>query len=178
MNTIVTLIDFSEITPKLIEQTERFAIALNLPAILLHIVQKETTPLVMEMGVVPPESALTPRREVVAADNKRLSDLVDLLKKAGVDARGEQLVDADVHSALECCEKWNPDLVIVGSHHHSTFYRWLMGSFSSDVLKAAQWPVLVIPEMPLKRAQESEASETNPAWGIPPVGEAQSPVMP
>ena len=93
-------------------------------------------------------------RDSIQADYKRLSAIGDLLTAAGITVLIEQFTDPDIHNALNEFGKWNPDLVIVGSHHHSVLYNWLVGSFSSEVLKAARCPVLVVPAISVQGAGE------------------------
>lgn len=146
MNTIVTLIDFSGLTPKLIEQSERYAKALASRVILLHILPME--PVMMGMGDAFP--AQQSRRDFLEADYQSLSGLGDMLRKVGVNVLIEQLPDADMRMALDECERWNADLIIVGAHHHSIVYNWFVGSFTCEVLKGAHCPVLVVPPIPVR----------------------------
>ena len=152
MNTIVSLVDFSDITPRLIEQSERFAKAFNSRVILVHVVPRQ--PVVMAIGGAMPNASERSSQDSIQAYHKRLSALGDLLIATGITVLIEQLTDPDIHNALNEFGKWNPDLVIVGSHHHSVLYNWLVGSFSSEVLKVARCPVLVVPAIPVQGAGE------------------------
>ena len=145
MNTIVTFIAFSDLTPRLIEQTERFAKALNSQVILAHILPPE--PFVMDMAGVVPMTSSEQRQKLIDADGKRLSDLADRLNHEGLKTQAEQLVNADIETAMESCARWKADLIIVGSHHHNALYNTFIGSFRDKLLKAAHCPVLVVPEI-------------------------------
>jgi nucleotide-binding universal stress UspA family protein len=46
---------------------------------------------------------------------------------------------------LEQCHHLEADVIVIGSHHHGAFYQLLVGTFTSDVLKRATCPVLVVP---------------------------------
>lgn len=143
MNTIVTLIGFSDVTPRLIEETERFAKALRSQVIVVHVVSKD--PMVLEKtdaNQIPSEER---RKELIAEDYKRLSSLAERLSSAGLNVQVEQLVDANIGKAMMECEHWKADLIIVGSHRHGALYNWFVGSVTNDVLKTAQCPVLVVP---------------------------------
>ena len=146
MNTIITFIDFSDVTPKLMEQTEQFAMAFNSRVILLHVVPPPSTPLVMEMGFVAQD-------DVIEQDYKRLTALAKLLTNSGINTRAEQMVDADIASVVSFCDQWRPDFAIVGSHHRNVFQRLFLGSFGNDVLKTAPWPVLVVPAPPTPESE-------------------------
>src|SRR5664279_765038 len=115
MNTIVTLIDFPDVTPRLVEQTERYAKALGSRVILIHIVAK---------------SSQSAGNDAILADYRKLTEIGKCLSKAGLNVLVEQLVDADVCRAMDECRTWDAELIIVGSHHHSVLYNWFVGSFT------------------------------------------------
>ena len=143
MNPIVTLIDFSDLAPKLLEQSERFGKALGSRGVLLHVVPND--PIAIDAGIGATNVTQPPSEASVQQEYNRLSAMGDLLNKAGVNVTVDQLVGADMRTVLDECERLNPELIIVGSHHHGALYNWFMGSFTSDVLKAVNFPVLVVP---------------------------------
>lgn len=145
MNTIVTFIAFSDLTPRLIEQTERFAKVLDAQVILAHLLPPE--PFVMDMAGVIPMTSQEQRQKMIDADGERLLDLADRLNREGLKTQAEQLVNADIETAMEACGRWKADLLIVGSHHHNAIYNVFVGSFRDKLLKAAHCPVLVVPEI-------------------------------
>ena len=57
----------------------------------------------------------------------------------------QQLPDATVEAIVEEAQRLKADMIIVGSHHHGTFYNLIIGSMTSGVLKRAGCPVLVVP---------------------------------
>jgi nucleotide-binding universal stress UspA family protein len=67
------------------------------------------------------------------------------LTTAGLEARVEQLNDANVKNLVDKCDEWEADFIVVGSHQHSAFYHWLVGSVTVDVLRSSRCPVLVVP---------------------------------
>lgn len=143
MNPIVTLVDFSDVTPTLMEQTQRFAQALGMPVILVHIVSKDPMALVPEpASQIPSEEE---REELIAEDLQKLLGLAQLLRAAGVDVQVKQLVDADIRKALLECQRWSAGLIIVGSHHHGALYNRFVGSVTNDVIRSAKCVVLVVP---------------------------------
>lgn len=145
MNTIITFIAFSDLTPRLIEQTERFAKALDARVVLAHLLPPE--PFVMDMAGVVPMTSAEQRQKLIAADGKRLAELAERLNRDGFATQAEQLVNADIETAMESCARWKADLIIVGSHHHNALYNTFIGSFRDRLLKAAHCPVLVVPEI-------------------------------
>ena len=143
MKTIVALVDFSDLTPKVMTQSQEMANAFNAKVILLHAVPQ--VPVMMDLGVASPtvrEPASDLKKE---ADYNKLINLRDSLAGSGVDVSVHQLEDGNLESIFGQCERLDADLIIVGAHHHSTFYNWWVGTCTSDVLKRAHCPVLVVP---------------------------------
>jgi nucleotide-binding universal stress UspA family protein len=143
MKTIVALIDFSDVTARVIEQTQRSAQLSGARVILMHVVPKEPT--VVDLGLVSPTVMQAPSGEAVQADYQTLLTYRDMLTKAGIDVMVEQIVDGGVDRLLQDSLRWDAELIILGSHHHNPLYNLLIGSFTKDVAKRAHCPVLVVP---------------------------------
>jgi len=143
MKTIVALIDFSDVTDKVLEQAEKSALQSGARVILMHVVPKE--PVVVDLGLISPTILEAPSGERIKGDHEKLMDCRALLSLAGVDALAEQIVDGGVDRILEDCIRWDAELIIIGSHHHSPLYNLFIGSLTKDVSKRAHCPVLVVP---------------------------------
>ena len=133
MKTIVALVDLSDLTFKVLKQAHALASAFNSEVIILHVLGK--TPVVMDVGIVSPVVMEDPLPTVVKEQAEQLLEIRDSLIKFGVRARVEQLADAKVSAVLAEAKRLNADLIILGSHHHSTIYHMLVGSVAADVLK-------------------------------------------
>ena len=142
MKTIVALIDFSDVTFKVLKQAHAHALAFKSRVIIMHVVPPE--PVVVDFGVAPTVMH-PPSAEAVKADQARLLELQESLTKHGVEATARQLENASLETVLAECAKLETDLIIVGSHGHGAFYNLLVGSVTADVLKRAKCPVLVVP---------------------------------
>ena len=143
MKTIVALVDLSDLTFKVLKQAHMLASAFNSEVIILHVLAN--VPVVVDVGLISPVVMQDPSTEVVQQQVEQLFDMRDSLIKFGVRASVEQLVDASVAGVLAETKRRKADLIILGSHHHSTFYHLLVGSVTADVLKGASCPVLVVP---------------------------------
>ncbi len=148
MKTIIVLTDLSDLTFKVLKQAHTLAAAFHSQVIILHVVTKE--PVVFDVGLASPTilqtpSKETPSKETLEKHYAQLLDLSDSLNKFGVSASVEQLDDASVENVLAETRRLGADLIILGSHHHSTLYRMLVGTVTDDVLKHAHCPVLVVP---------------------------------
>ena len=143
MKTIVALVDFSDVTPKVVEQAQKMAGAFNAQVVLLHAVPKE--PIVLELGLASPVILAVPSEAVVQADYAKLLGIRDGLAQAGVSASVEQLREGGVGRLIEESARLKADLIILGSHHHSAIYHWFIGNFANAALKLAHCPVMVVP---------------------------------
>ena len=143
MKTIVALVDLSDLTFKVLKQAHTLATAFNSQVIILHVVAKE--PVVVDVGLVSPVIMQDPSPEVVRQHHAQLLEMRDSLVKFGVQATVQQMAGASVDAVLAETKRLNADLIILGSHHHSTIYDLLVGTVTNDVLKRAHCPVLVVP---------------------------------
>lgn len=143
MKTIVALVDLSDLTFKVLKQAHALAKAFDSQVIILHVVPKEPT--VVDVGLVAQTILQDPSPKVIEQHQAQLLEMRDSLVKFGVDTTVQQLPGASVDAVLEETKKLKADLIILGSHHHSTFYNLLIGSVTDDVLKRAHCPVLVVP---------------------------------
>lgn len=143
MKTIVALVDLSDLTFKVLTQAHHLAAAFNSHVIILHVVGEE--PVVFDVGLASPVIMQAPSAETIQKHYAQLLEIRDSLIKFGVRATIQQLENANVETVLEETRKCGADLIILGSHHHSTIYRLLVGTIADDVLKRAHCPVLVVP---------------------------------
>ena len=143
MKTIVALVDFSDVTSRVIEQATKLASAFQARLVLLHAVPDQ--PAVVELGLASPTVMVEPSEKKIEADYNSLLDLRDSLAQSGVQVLVQQLEHSRVEKLLEQCHALDADLIVMGSHHHGAFYQLIVGTITSDVLKRATCPVLVVP---------------------------------
>src|SRR5690606_39177602 len=56
------------------------------------------------------------------------------------------LAEGDAATAiLEYADKWNADLIVMGTHSHSALEKLLMGTVASKVLEKTKIPVYMVP---------------------------------
>jgi nucleotide-binding universal stress UspA family protein len=146
MKTIVALVDLSDLTFKVLKQAHQQAAAFHSEVIILHVVAKE--PVVIDVGIVSPVVMQEPSAATVQQQYAQLLEMRDSLIKFGVNARVEQFAGAGIETVGAEIQRLQADLVILGSHQHSTLYKLLIGSVSDDLLKRAHCPVLVVPGDP------------------------------
>lgn len=136
MKTIVALVDHSDVTPKVLDQTHRLARAFGGRVVLMNVIPETV---VAEFGPVPISQA------ELRAEQQKLFALRDSLSARGVSATAHQAQGAVVDTILTKCRQLSPDLIIMGSHGHGALYNLLVGSVTEGVLKRSACPVLVVP---------------------------------
>ncbi len=143
MKTIVALVDFSDVTAKVIQQCQEMAQAFQAKVILVHAVPE--MPVMLDLGIVSPtvlEPATEKKKE---SDYTKLINLRDALASGGISVSVHQLEDGDLQGIYDECARLEADLIIVGAHHHSSLFNWWVGTCTTGVLKRARCPVLVVP---------------------------------
>lgn len=150
MKTILALIDFSDVTPKILDQAHALARTFGSDVVLLHIVPPD--PVVVDFE--PPAAA----PEVFEARRRSLFFLRDSLASRGVQVTAEQHSGVLLDTILEQVTQLNPDLIIMGSHGHGALYHLIIGSVTEGVIKHANKPVLVVPSVPVPQKQPVKAA--------------------
>ncbi len=159
MKTIVALVDFSDMTFKILKQAHVLAKAFDSQVVLLHVVPPE--PVVLDFGIAP-TLYRTPSPETIEMEREKMSQLQESLAKFGVNATTLQMQGSTMVDLLDECRRVCADIIIVGSHGHGAFYNLLVGSVTAEVLKKAPCPVLVVPhEFTAEPEALPEESATN-----------------
>lgn len=150
MNTILALIDFSDVSPKILDQAVAHAKAFGGNVVLLHVVPPE--PLVVDFAppAVPPDIFKSRQQQLIA--------LSDELMKQGVDATAKVFGGLLLETVLDQIVDLNPDIIIMGSHGHGALYHLIVGSVTEGVIKHANRPVLVIPSVPVPQTHLVKAA--------------------
>lgn len=157
MKTIVALVDFTEVTSKILDITRTLASALRSKVVLLHVVPP--MPVVATFGADAPAIPEPPSQEEVDAQKAKLQTLLDSLTKYGIEATALQFEGPVVATVMDELEKLDADLVIMGSHHHSALYNFFIGSVATELLKRLPFPALVVPVEVVEKADEPAAKE-------------------
>ena len=143
MKTIVALVDFTDVTFKVLKQVHKIAKPCGSHVILLHVVPME--PSVIGFGLASPTVLKSPSAESCEADSAKLKELQDSLTGLGLNCTTKQLTSADIQQVLAECAAVSADMLVVGSHSHGALYHFLVSSVTDEILRNARLPVLVVP---------------------------------
>jgi nucleotide-binding universal stress UspA family protein len=145
MKTLLTAVDLSPITPKVIEGAGALAFSLGAKLILLHVTEPVAAyvPVGAAMDVITAPVPMEPPD--LDALKSRLEELAAPVRAKGVTVETVASVSLPVDEILEQAEKTGADMLVLGSHGHGALYHLFSGSVVTAVLQKATRPVTVIP---------------------------------
>ncbi|WP_395743124.1 universal stress protein [Prosthecobacter sp.] len=149
MKTILALIDFSDVSTKVLEQAQRLARAFGHDVVLMHIVPPEPLVVDFEPPAVP--------QDVLLSRQQQLSAMCDTLTRQDVTATAQVLGGLLLETVLEQIDLLDPEVIIMGSHGHGALYHLIVGGVTEGVIKHASRPVLVIPSVTVPQSHPVKA---------------------
>lgn len=142
MKTILAPIDFSPVTPAVVEESLELARRLKARLVLLHVVEPPSQARdVFPTGRLSAEVLLAAKQEAHA----KLEEMKRTLQRryARLDVR--RLTGKPVRCVLETAKELPAAYLVIGSHGHGAVFDLLVGSVAHSVLMKAPCPVLVVP---------------------------------
>jgi nucleotide-binding universal stress UspA family protein len=142
MKNILVPVDFSDVTPTVVETARKFAAAFQGRLIVLNVAEPEPDFVGFEAG--PPTVRITAARDY-KVERQRLDDIKTRLLASGCDVTALHIQGPIVDKILHEAGEQQADLIVIGSHGHGAFYDLLVGSITHGVIKEARCPVVVVP---------------------------------
>jgi len=137
---IAVCVDFSNITPKVLEWSGEEAQKFGAKVELIHVLEETMPRLAQEMMDL---HTLYDKLEGIT--EKRLGDLKDeMASKYGVKVESKILKGEPFDAILDYLEETKPDLVVVGAHGKKGVKRILLGSTSEKVARKSLVNVVII----------------------------------
>ena len=147
MKTILLAIDNIEgtdLASPVIDQTMKLAAGFASKVWLVHVVPRQgTTPFTVPRELLRDEAANELHRE-----HKLLRHLTAAMRDRGTDATALLVEGATVKSILKEADRLAADLIVVGSHSHSLWYRALLDGTEERLLNESSRSILFVPEPP------------------------------
>ncbi|MEN9991517.1 MAG: hypothetical protein RLZZ224_1219 [Verrucomicrobiota bacterium] len=145
MKTIVTALDFSDASEKVLSAAIAMAQAQGASLHLVHVL--EPTPSYTAYGMTPEEF---PAIQVFQQESQSRAEIrLQEAKKTALatisDVHTELMIGSPLHSIAEYLHQKNADLVVIGSHGHGAITALLIGSVAEGLVRKAICPTLVIP---------------------------------
>jgi nucleotide-binding universal stress UspA family protein len=160
MKRILVPVDFSDVTPSVINLARQLAKALDAEIHLVHVreLTAAATPGTLGYGLagIPelapmagvPVAGFEPRPNPMVENEDEKSKLACWQKEIvqdGIKVTLNQPTGAVAEEILNQSDAINADLIVMGIHGHSAMYNLLVGSATKGVLKHSTRPVLLIP---------------------------------
>ena len=140
--TILVPLDFSDVTPAVVEAASSLAKAFGAHVTLLHISDPDPDFVGYEAG---PESVRMAVARDFRSEHQKLEEWKQQLAGAGVEAASLHIQGPHADKILQEAERLRADLIVMGSHGHGPLYDLLVGTVTSGILKRTRCPVLVVP---------------------------------
>ncbi len=139
---ILAAVDRSDYAERVIDMTRRLAKAQKAKVLLMHAAPREPDvfgkQLVRKVITDDVPEELRDRRELLDRSAARL-------KRSKISCETLLVRGKPGASILSEAERWGADLIIIGTHGRSMLYRQALGSVSGEIVRAARFPVLVVP---------------------------------
>lgn len=142
MNTILAMVDFSDVTDAVIEQAVSMAKGLEAEMVILHVAAPDPDFVGYEAG---PQAVRDTVAGRLRTEHRNLQQLEERVKARGVAASGLLIQGSTVQKCALEMTRLRPLLVVVGSHGHGLLRDLLVGSVTEGLLRKAICPILVVP---------------------------------
>jgi nucleotide-binding universal stress UspA family protein len=159
MKCILVPIDFSDVTPPVIDLARQLAKALGAEIHLVHVKEliAAATPGTLGYGLAGmpelapmsgvPVPSFEPMPETIAEDEGQKSKLAkwqEEIARDGIKVSLHEPTGAVAEEILDQADELNADLIVMGTHGHGAMYNFLVGSATKGVLKHSTRPVLLV----------------------------------
>src|SRR5437660_4923996 len=159
MKCILVPIDFSDVTPPVINLARQLAKALDAEIHLVHVKElTAATPGTLGYGLAGmpelapmsgvPVPGFEPMPETIPADEGQTSKLAkwqEEIAQDGITVSLHEPTGTVAEEILNQADELNADLIVMDTHGHGAMYNLLVGSAAKAVLKHSSRPVLLVP---------------------------------
>jgi nucleotide-binding universal stress UspA family protein len=139
---ILTAVDFSNSTNKIIEIIKKLARSLNAKVWIVHVAEPDPDFVGFEAG---PQTVRDEVARKFNAAHKFLQHNAEELRAEGIDCTALLLQGPTVETIIKEAEKHSVEMIVVGSHGKGVVKRIFLGSTSKGLLRHSSLPVLVVP---------------------------------
>jgi nucleotide-binding universal stress UspA family protein len=160
MKCILVPIDFSDVTPPVIDLARQLAKALGAEIHLVHVKELTAAPTPGTLGyglagmpeLAPmagvPVPGFEPMPEAISEDEGQTSKFAKWqqeIARDGIKVSLHEPTGTVAEEILNQADELNADIIVMGTHGHGAMYNLLVGSATKGVLKHSTRPVLLVP---------------------------------
>jgi len=139
---ILALLDFSEITDRIVKHAGEFTAFYDAKCWLIHVAAPNPEFVGYDVG---PQYIRDHRAGVLFDEHRKLQSFKQQLVKEGVNCE-TLLIQGQINSTILAeIKKLEIDMIVVGSHGRSKLYDLFVGSVCEYILRHATVPIVVIP---------------------------------
>lgn len=148
---ILVAIDFSDITDKVLQQTQTLAQAMSAEVFLLHVAEPNPDHIAYDYDPAA-VYAIDPAeiREQIAQrfhqEHQTLQQHADVLRSHGIQCKALMVQGPTVDMLLQEADKLGVDFIISGTHGKGVLSQLLLGSTSESLVKKSTLPLYLVPE--------------------------------
>ena len=142
MRNILVAVDFSDVTPALVQVSGEIARAMGAELCLVHAAAPDPDFVGYEAG---PESVRKNVARGIHGEHEAIRELENRLREGGLSVKSMLVRGPAAEKVLAESDRLKADLIVIGSHGHGALRHLLMGSVGEGVLRKARCPVLVVP---------------------------------
>jgi nucleotide-binding universal stress UspA family protein len=142
LNNILAAIDFSDVTLKVVDKAAKIAGCCGGKLWLIHVAAPDPDFVGYGTG---PQHERDWRAKTLREEHRYIQDTALQLEQSGINVTPLLVQGATVETILDQAHKLNADMIVIGSHGHSAWYKNLVGSVSEAIIRQAWCPVLIVP---------------------------------
>jgi len=139
---MLTAIDLSDSTPKLLEEAKKLAHSLSAKLWIVYVADPDPD----FVGFEPDPEVM---RDIIAkkyhGEHLQLQAIGEELRHDGIDCVALLIQGPIVQTLLHESERLSVDMIVIGSHGKSALKQFLIGSTSEGILHKSNVPVYVVP---------------------------------
>jgi len=142
MKNILVTIDFEKEANLLVEKASELATKFGSKVWLLHVAAPDPD----FVGYAPgPQNEIDFRSDELKHEFRIIEQYAHQLKLAGIEVEGLLVKGQTLETILEKIAALNIDIVIIGHHKHSLFYKAFVGNTDSGLINKSTVPILLVP---------------------------------
>jgi nucleotide-binding universal stress UspA family protein len=147
---IIAAIDFSDITPRLLEQTTTLAKTLNAELFMIHVAEPNPDHIAYDYdpATVYTVDSAEVRKSIAERfhqEHKTLQEYAEDMREQGIKCTALMIQGSTVELLLKEAERLEADFIIAGTHGKGLISQLLLGSISEQLVKQATIPIHLVP---------------------------------
>jgi len=142
MKPLLVCVDFSDVTPRVMDEARDLARALDSNVHVIHVIPTPPDYMMYSPGASMPMAAVAPDMRV---ETERLQKLIAPLADASVKAAFEILEGHVIDEIVATAKRIDAGHIVMGSHGHGAFYNLVLGSVAEAIMRKVDVPLTIVP---------------------------------